>query len=723
MPNCQTKERPESCEEIRLFSEFSYPTCEEWRQVAEKGLKGASFEKKLISKTYEEIDLQPVYWQADVAGLPHMASLPGFPPYVRSSEALGYLLKPWEVSQEIAYGDPAVFNQAARSDLVRGQTELNILLDRAALAGLDADEAETEDVGREGVSVSSVDDMARVLDGIAIERIPVCIQAGLMALPVTALLAALMRRQGKSTEKLRGCIGSDPLGVLARKGALPGSLAGAYDAMARLTAWAKKHAPQLQTIVVQGHPYHDGGGSAVQELAFAAATAVEYVGEMQARGLSVADVAARIRFSFSAGSEFFMEIAKLRAARLVWAEVISAFGGNEDAQKMFMHVCTSAWNKTIYDPYVNLLRTTTEAFAGVMGGADSMNVGTFDRVIRPADDFSRRIARNIQIILNEECKFTVPVDPAGGSWYIENLTDSIARKAWRLFQAVEAKGGMFKALREGFPQAQTAQTAAKRKSNIARRKDIFVGTNMYPNLSEKPLAAHPVDHAAIQREQSERLADYRAFAGQTRCRTALEALAGARESAPGRVVEAAIEAALSGATLGSLARALQIIGADPPVVVGAVQIHRGAGIFESLRAASEACKDRTGSLPTVFLANMGPIPQHKARADFTTGFFETGGFAVVKNDGFPTVEAAARAAVDSGAPVVVICSTDDTYPELVPPLTKLIKEARPGTTVLLAGYPADHVDAFRQAGVDDFVHVRADCYALLLNIQKQKGVV
>ena len=369
---------------------------------------------------------------------------------------------------------------------------------------------------------------------IDLERIPVYIQTGLMALPVTALLVAYLRRQGKSAEKLRGCIGTDPLGILISNGTLPVSPESAYAAMAQLTAWAIKHAPRLQTIVVRGHPYHDGGGSAVQELAFVMATAVEYLNEMQTRGISVDDAAVRMRFSFSVGSQFFMEIARLRAARLVWAQIVSAFGGSGDAQKMFIHACTSAWNKTIYDPYVNLLRATTEALAGVMGGADSMQVGAFDQVIRPADEFSRRIARNIHLILQKECNFTRPVDPPGGSWYIEKLTDSVARKAWNLFQDIEAKGGMSRALREGFPQAQVAQTAAKRKANIARRKDIFVGTNMYPNLDEKPLEGRPADHEAIQRMQSVRLAGYRLSVDHACRQAVLETLAGARED----VVEA-----------------------------------------------------------------------------------------------------------------------------------------------------------------------------------------
>lgn len=715
-------EQMETCESERLFGEFPYASYEEWRKVAEKSLKGASFEKKLISKTYEDIEIQPIYWQSDVEDLPHMGCLPGFPPYVRGNGPLGYIEKPWEVSQEINGGDPEALNRAILHDLERGQTEFNFLLDYAGLAGLDADEAVTGDVGRDGVSISSLADLARVLEGIDLDKTPVYIQAGAMGLPVLALLGAYMRHQGKSTEKLRGCIGMDPLGLLVSTGVMPYSLEDAYDAMAWTTVWAKDHAPRLQTLLIQGHPYHDAGGSAVQELAFAAATAAEYLGEMRARGIYVDDAAARMRFSFSSGSDFFLEIAKLRAARLIWSQIAEAFGVSDNARKMYMHVSTSGWNKTVCDPYVNILRTTTEAFAGVMGGADSINIGTFDRAIRPSDEFSRRIARNIHFILNDEAKLTIPVDPSGGSYYIEKMTDSIARKAWALFQEVEAKGGMSKALQEGFPQGQAAQTAARRKANIARRKDIFVGTNMYPNTIEKPLAVNPVDHKTIKRVQAELLAGYRSSVDKTALQAWLDALTEAKQEGGGAVVEAAVQAALSGATLGTLACVVQTADAVVPSI-SPINIHRGAEIFESLRKASEAYRDKTGSPPMVFLANMGPIPQHKPRADFTTGFFETGGFEVLKNDGFPTVEEAARAAADSGAPVVVICSTDDTYPELVPPLVKLIKEAGPDTTVLLAGHPGDLVETFKQAGVDDFIHVRANCYELLLKLMKQKGVL
>jgi methylmalonyl-CoA mutase len=716
----QNKEPQCANVDVGLFAEFSGVTYKQWRDAAEQTLKGAPFEKKLVTKTYEGIDLQPIYWQEDIETLSHTASFPGKIPYLRHRDILGYLLEPWRVSQELVDATPALLNQAARNDLERGQTELNVLLDQAALAGMDADAAKTQQVGKGGVSISSSEDMAKMLEDIAIDKAPIYLQAGAVALPALALLISVTKDRKIPLDKLSGCVGMDPLAVLADKGALPYSLQGAYDMMAALPLWAKKNVPALQTIVVQTHPYHNGGGNSVQELAYAMATAVEYVSEMLSRGISIDEITPRIRFSFSVGSKFFMEVAKLRAARLLWTQIVQAFGGQEEAQKMHMHVCTSLWTKTVYDPYVNMLRTTTEAFSGIMGGANSIHVGAFDQVIRPPDEFSRRIARNIQIILEKESKLGVPIDQSGGSWYIEKLTDEVAKKAWSVFQELEAKGGMSKALKEGIPQAQIAKVAAERKTNIGHRRDIFVGTNMYPNLGETPLPPRAVDHEAVQEEQSEQLARFRALRDEKKLKAALGMLAAAKKTAGEELVAAAIAAAQAGATLGDIAEKLRDDAVTPKIQ--AIPCERGAEIFEALRKAAEQYQTKTGSRPKVFLANMGPIPQHKARADFSTGFFETGGFEVIKNDGFPTVEDAAKAALESKASLVVICSTDDTYPELVPPLAKRIKEASPNVTIILAGYPVDHVDAFKQAGVDDFIHMRANCYEMLRKLQEKKGV-
>lgn len=700
-----------------LFGEFSVPSYEDWRKSLDKVLKGAPFEKRLVTKTYEGIDLQPLYRLEDIKSLPHLDTLPGLTPYLRSTELLGYTGRPWEVCQEIPYATPEAFNLALRADRERGQNAVHLAPDRATRQGLDADRAPAEAVGDGGVSISSVEDLAQALDGVDLETTPIHVQAGHAALPLTALLVALVRQQGKHPDRLRGSIGLDPLGALAREGTLPGSVESGYDQMARLTAWAAEHTPGLQTIMVQGHPYHDGGGSAVQELAFALATGVEYLREMQARGLAIDTGAPRMRFAFSIGSQFFMEVAKLRAARLLWARIVNAFGGNPASQKMALHGRTATWNKTVLDPYVNMLRATVEALAGVMGGCHSLHVSPFDEVIRIPDEFSRRIARNTHTILREEGRVARTVDPAGGSWYVESLTDAVARAAWALFQDVEKQGGMRKALQVGFPQEQVAQVAAQRAASLARRKDILVGTNMYPNLKEQPLEVTRVDRLALQRERAAQLESYRAALDADWHKGALERLAADGAG----LLEAAIQAAGGGATVGELTAALRGQDSAGPALTP-IAIQRGAQPFEALRAAAEAYRTRTGARPKVFLANLGPVSQHKARADFAAGFVETGGFEAVYSPGFASPQEAAQAALDSGAPAVVICSTDATYPELVPPLVKAVKAARPEVTVLLAGYPADQVEAHKAAGIDDFIYLGSNGYEMLVKLQKKVGV-
>ncbi len=716
----QGKNQQTGSQSASMFSDFHIPTYEEWRKAAEATLKGAPFEKRLVTKTYEEIDIQPLYQQADSERLPHKDFLPGFSPYLRGTEPLSYRLKSWDVSQEITYGKPEAFNQALRDDMENGQDAINLALDRATLFGLDVDQADAEDIGFGGVSISSLDDLGKALDRIDLERVPLFVQAGASGLPIGALLLALLQKQARSAEMLTGCIGADPLSMLAQEGSLEHSLKGAYEDMANLTTWAAANAPKLQTILAQGHGYHNGGASATQELAFTLATAVEYVRELNSRGLAIDEIAPRVRLGLSLGSNFFMEIAKLRAGRLLWAKIIKEFGGDETSQKLVIHARTSTWNKTLYDPYVNMLRTTTEAFSGVVGGCNSMQVGAFDEVIRLPDNFSRRIARNTHTILREECSLPNTVDPAGGSWYVESLTDSIARKSWELFREVERQGGMFKALQAGFPQQQLTTVANKRQDAYARRKDIFIGTNMYANVAEKLLEpSSRRDPDTFKSERTASLKEYREMIDEEWRDSALKKLS--KASPNKEIVKAAIHAAAGGATLGEI---YQTLHADEPAETGVepIKTHRGAEPYEALRRATEAYETKTGARPKVFLANMGPIPQHKARADFSTGFLQVAAFDVITNDGFATPEEAAEAALESEAPVVVICSTDKTYPEVVPPLTKKIKEARPDTVVLLAGYPTDQVEDHKKAGVDDFIHLRANCYELLSNLQKKVGV-
>jgi len=700
------------------FTEFPATGYEEWRTAAEATLKGGSFEKKLVTETHEGIKLQPMYRAEDVADLPQMGSLPGCAPFVRGTQVLGYKHQPWEVSQELAETTPESFNRALRADLERGQTAVNIRLDLATLLGEDADTAEPGRVGKGGLSISCLGDLSTALDGVDPEGTPIFIQTGASGLPLLAMVLAMLERQSRSGAGLRGCIGDDPLGELAAMGRLPRSLKGAYEDLAQLTRWAAAKAPGLRTVLVRGHPYHDGGGNAVQELALALATGVEYLRELQVRGVSIDQAAPRVFFAFSQGSNLFMEIAKLRAARMLWAKAVAAFGGGEAAQKMHIHTRTSGWNKTLYDPNVNMLRATTEAFSGVLGGCDSLHIGPKDEIARVPSDFSRRVARNTHTVLREEAGLTRTVDPAGGSWYLESLTDTIARKSWELFREVEKQGGMAAALNAGFPQKEVAAVSDQRARAYAQRQDVFVGTNMYPNPTDGPLTPEIIDHAALQQARTRKLQAFRQATDAAARRDALDKLA---QAIPDERVEAAVAAAGAGATLNDLWNALTT-GEQADSVVTPVAIKRGAEFFENLRRRSEDYAKRTSSPPKVFLANMGPIPQHKARADFSRGFLEVGAFEVIGNDGFKTTDQAIQAATASGAGAVVICSTDKTYPDLVPPLVQGIKVARPDTQVLVAGYPADHVKAFKAAGVDDFIHIRANCYDLLTKLQNQMGV-
>jgi methylmalonyl-CoA mutase len=513
----------------------------------------------------------------------------------------------------------------------------------------------------------------------------------------------------------------DPLGVLSHEGTLPQSLDGAYREMAVLTQWAAQHAPRLQTICVHSRSWHEGGGNAVQELAFTLATAVEYLSEMHSRGLGVDIVAPRVRFAVTVGTSFFMEIAKLRALRMLWSRAVSVLDGAEASQRASLHVRTSQWNKTTYDPYNNMLRTTVEAFAGALGGCDSMQVGAFDDTFRQPDDFSQRIARNTQIILQKECDLTHVVDPAGGSWYVETLSAELAAKAWSLFQEVEKLGGMCAALKEGFPQKAVAATATEKLKAVARRRDSIIGINQYANPREKTLDCPETDAGAFHRRRSQEVAAHRTSLDDDADATALEKLGEVVDSQRPGLFEACVTAVSAGATLGEITRAIRITD-TPATPITRVCITRAAAQFERLRAATDRFFARTQRRPKAFLCNMGSLRDHKARADFSRGFLSVGGYEVVSPEGFKTAADAAEAFAKSGAQIAVICSTDDNYPALVSPLVNALKEKQPGTIIVLAGYPADQIETHKKSGVDEFIHIRADALEVLSGFHSKLGI-
>ncbi|MDQ5980808.1 MAG: methylmalonyl-CoA mutase [Verrucomicrobiota bacterium] len=704
-----------------LFAEFPPPAPTDWRRVAEESLEGAPFEKKLVTRTPEGIDLQPIYTRADAGAA--AGEWPGLPPYGRGSAALGARAHGWQICQELPYGAPAEFNAALLQDLNRGQNSINLLLDIATRLGLDPDEARPGEVGGCGLSLATLDDFARALRGVDLSAVPVYGPAGISALPLAAMFASAMIEQGKKPTELQGGVLADPFSEWLGRGSLPAGLESAYDDMAVLTEWVTRTGSPLRTIGVAANHWADAGGSAVHELAFGLATGVDYLRALGSRHILPGRAAPCFMFTFSTGSNFFMEVAKFRAARLLWERAVTAAGAPPEAGRLVCHARTSLWNKTVLDPHVNLLRTTTEAFAAVIGGCASLHVAPFDECFRVPDDFSRRLARNIQIILAEECGLGRVVDPAGGSWYVEALTRQLAAKAWTLFQEVEKRGGMAAAIRAGFPQETVDKLAAERIGAVESRRDGIIGTNLHPNLKEKPAAADLPDYVALAARRARQVCAYRMATAPERDAEVMARLADLLGATPANIMKRLIEAFGHGATLGEVGKVLRAGAVDEPPVAR-LRIRRRAEPFERLRQRADACLMRTGARPRVFLANLGPRKQHAGRADFSTGFFAAGGFEVVSNKGFETPAAAAAAARESGAPIVVICSTDDTYPALVPPLAGELKTGANPPAVVLAGLPATPAlqEQFRAAGVDEFIHLRANCAQMLGRFQDKLGL-
>lgn len=704
---------------LDLREDFPVPTHDEWHQECVRLLKGIPFDKKMLTLTYEGITLQPMYTRADAASLPHLDSMPGQAPYSRGTRARGYQQRPWQVAQEFPYPTAEEFNKALRHDLDRGQTAAVLVIDRAGQAGLDPDQAAPELVGKDGTSVASLVGMRKALEGVDLSSVPVHIESGSAALTYAAVLVALAHERGVDPKKLRGSVGLDPVAGLAEHGRLPLSRKQAYDELAILTGWTAEHAPGLHTVAVRGHVYHDGGASAVEELGIALSVAVHHLRELEARGVDVATAAPCIRFGFSVGTHFFMEIARLRASRILWSRVVEAAGGDTDAQRMTIHARTSRFTKTVLDPHVNMLRTTTEAMAAILGQVDSLHVAPFDEPLGLPDEFSRRIARNTHAILREESHLDLVADPAGGSWYVETLTHQVAEEAWKVFQAVEAAGGVVKALESGNIQGMVEATAAARRENLAHRKDVLVGTNQYPNATEKPLLGRTVDHTALYARRAEAMQSLRTGGDHAADIDVMWKLEGMLAGEGPAVFDAIVEAAAAGATVGELSRTFRHV-ADPQRSVEPIVPWRAGEMFERLR---NAVRDHgNAGATTIFCANLGNVARYTPRLDFTRGFFQTGGFTVEADRFYASPEETAEAARLSGARTAVIVGLDDTYTEQAVATVEALKAAGV-ETVLLAGMPKDIADELTAVGVEDMIHVRSDVHAVLSKLAESKGVV
>jgi len=707
---------------IVSFDEFEPPTHEKWHDAAVVALKGAPFEKRMFTKTYEGITLKPIYTLQETADLLKNEDLPGVFPNLRGAKTSGYIEKPWTISQSCSDVFPEEANLSMLHEIERGANAVHFEFDVCTEAGRDPDENLFTGDYR-GVSVSTLEDIYDLIKNIDLSSLPVHVYAGFSSVPLLALFAAEAKASGreKLLKKYSGCIGADPIGYLASKGKIPIPSDELYDEMALGIQWAEIEMPHIKTILINGGAYHNGGSSATQEAAYAVAAAISYIRAMQLRGIEPETTIRHICFSLSLGANFFMEIARLRAIRTVWAKVAASFGViSGKAAQMDIIARTSQFTTTVYDPYVNILRATTQAFSGVIGGIESLQVGCFDDAVRPCGENAKRIARNIQIMLQTEFDLLQPADPAGGSWYIETLTMQAAEEIWTIIQDIDSRGGIIASLSDGFVQESIDKVFKSRLKNLALRSDKALGTNMYANTSEPPLECNSSNGTAMFEKRHRDICKYKEIMDERHTEMQLEKIMPAVTQESRVFLKAVINAFLAGATIGEVRETLND-GFAGEINVKPIGKHRWTEQFEALRKNTEDYIARTGENISVFLVNMGPVPQHKARADFSAGFMEVALFQVLRNTGFETVEDAVSAAVESRADVAVICSTDATYPELVPAIARGIKTILPKMKVLLAGAPApEFKDLYTDAGVDDFIHVKANCYEILKAIQNSK---
>jgi methylmalonyl-CoA mutase len=687
--------------EQELKTTFPSHSYQEWREAAEALLKGKPFEKLLVTPTYEGFDLQPIFRKEDLDALTFCRDFPGAGSYVRARNSSGNYLSRWKISQEQPAHSAEKLNDSLKKEIKGGVDEINILLDVASQKGIDPDQAATGEVGGCGLSLTTLADLEKALNGIDIQSLSLFIQSGTSGLAVLSLLKAYCEKKGIAFQTIQGNIGSDPIGSWARYGSLPMGIEGALSETAEVVRTLSETGSAMGGIYVDGNVYHNAGASATQELGFTLAAANEYLRALTAKGLSVEEIASSMRFGLGIGSHYFLEIGKFRAARMLWARILKAWGASFENLPIHLHARTSIWNKTKIDPYVNMLRVTSEAFSAVIGGCDSMHIGPFDEVLRLPDDFSRRIARNVHFVLGEECELTRVIDPAGGSYYVEWLTDQIAEKAWQWFQKVEAEGGLIESLKKGTAQKAISDVVQKRIANVEKRRDVIVGTNQYPNSTEKLLDPRPVDYAGFQKERGTKVAAMRGKAALT-----------------GDLVKGFTQ----GATIGEIYAGLRK-GASESDRIEVIPIRRASESYEKLRSASIAYAGKNGHAPQIFQANWGPSRSYRLRADWTSAFFQAGGFELLNDTDFDSVEKLLEALKLSKSKVVVITSTDDAYAEKVVEIAQAIQSLDSSIYIIVAGAPDAQEASWRAAGVADFVNVRVNNYEMLAMLHKKLGVI
>ena len=609
----------------RLFEEFPPVTTEQWEAVIQKDLKGADYNKKLVWKTAEGFPVKPYYRAEDLKNISWIGVLPDQFPYIRGNKAME---NNWLVRQDVIVTDVKEANKVALDAINRGATSIGFKL--------------------EYDKVYDPFEISTLLNGIDQHKIELNFFNNKYHLPLLEMLSKI--------PGIKGSLNYDPLTRYLRRGVW---YVTENTDMELAYIVVKAEIPGFHTICVNSHVLTNAGATIVQEMATSLAIGVEYLDRLTEKGLTVDEIAPKMRFNMAVGQTYFMEMAKMRAYRMLWAEIVKSYGAKEENAKMHIHACNAELGMSLYDAYVNMLRTTTGTMSAVLGGVDSFCVTPFDTVYENPTDFADRIARNQQLILKEESHFDKVADPAAGSYYIENLTDSLAKAAWNLFLQIQDEGGYLAAVRKGMIQAFIKESAAKKFSNVATRRETILGTNQFPNFTE----SMKFDPEAWVFEPDDRR--------------------------------------------------------DENAEVETITTFRAAQQFEKLRYATDVyAKDH--KRPVAWMFTYGNLAMLKARANFASNFFACAGFQVMDNAGFKTLDDGIAAARQVKPEIVVICSSDEEYGE--GNALKIYEALKDEAIVVLAGNPEGTADILKEAGMKYFIHVRSNVLETLQDFQKQLGI-
>jgi methylmalonyl-CoA mutase len=662
---------------------------DQWRALAAEEVKGDP--DRLVWHTPEGIEVKPLYTAADLSGLDHLASLPGSAPFVRGPRATMYAGRPWTIRQYAGFSTAEESNAFYRKALAAGQKGLSIAFDLATHRGYDSDHPRVVgDVGKAGVAVDTVEDMKALFDGIPLKEMSVSMTMNGAVIPVLAMFIVAGEEQGASRAELSGTIQNDVLKEFMVRNTYIYPPAPSMRIVADIIAFTARAMPRFNSISISGYHMQEAGATLVQELAFTLADGREYVRAALAKGLDVDDFAGRLSFFFCIGMNFFMEAAKLRAARLLWTRTMQEFRPKKTTSLMLRTHCqTSGVSLQEQDPYNNIVRTAYEALAAVLGGTQSLHTNSFDEAIALPTEFSARIARNTQLILQHETGVTRVVDPLAGSYYVENLTAELADKAWHLIGEVEAMGGMVAAIASGLPKRLIEEAATRRQAAVDAGEEVIVGVNRYRSEQEAPVESLEIDNAAVRAAQIRKLEQVRRQRDPERVASTLAGLRAAAADGARNVLEAAIEAARARATVGEISDALrQAFGshqATPEVVTQVYgEAFRDQPEFVTLVARLKALSQSLGTRPRIMIAKLGQ-DGHDRGAKVIASAFGDLGFDVIAAPLFQTPDEAATMAVDRKVHVVGVSSLAGGHKTLVPELVAALKTRGADHVIVVCG--------------------------------------